>query len=582
MNDEHRMADAMDLSFPMPVNGGTAKAASTDAGRTPGGVAPTDDVVPTSVVVPTGDATPNASDGSGMTADTATPAYTADADRQADMSSLLDAPHPTSPTLPPIVRANRGDIVDTAWDIPSIEFPEPEPEPAPKDGPRHAPAKGAYSTAQLRRMQQNSAEASTRAMPLSEVAGERTEVMGDDAPTAVLSGDTSASATAVIPGSGSTAATAVFPGGDVLSSTRLFPGSMDPTSPRTAQSRDERLSGLEFSTMPPAIAHRLPDEVPQPPEEPRKRSKTPVIIGVIVAIAVVAAAIAGVLVWRNGQSEADHAAALAACTKSSSEANDARVALDAALKDAQDASALTADQVADSATLDTLKQAIEDADALDEVAACGADLSAADLDAHARSNGTLAEQFTSAADNVTKAAKAVTDSRDAKTASDTKAAQDDLQTAVGEAQTLLDNSLWAVADNTTRVALEQAIDIANTALQSGDADLKTLEDAQEELQRAVDGVNESMEELAAINAGQQAPSQYQQYTYGNNGYGTYDPYGTGAGTGGPSAQQPDRETDDTDTDSEPTDPEPTDPEPDSSPSANSDTTSDSTQQAETN
>ena len=379
MNDEHRMADAMDLSFPMPVNGGTAKAASTDAGRTPGGVAPTDDVVPTSVVVPTGDATPNASDGSGMTADTATP----------------------------IVRANRGDIVDTAWDIPSIEFPEPEPEPAPKDGPRHAPAKGAYSTAQLRRMQQNSAEASTRAMPLSEVAGERTEVMGDDAPTAVLSGDTSASATAVIPGSGSTAATAVFP------------GSMDPTSPRTAQSRDERLDDLEFSTMPPAIAHRLPDEVPQPPEEPRKRSKTPVIIGVIVAIAVVAAAIAGVLVWRNGQSEADHASALAACTKSSSEANDARAALDAALKDAQDASALTADQVADSATLDTLKQAIEDADALDEVAACGADLSAADLDAHARSNGTLAEQFTSAADNVTKAAKAVTDSRVAKTASDT-------------------------------------------------------------------------------------------------------------------------------------------------------------------
>ena len=551
MNDEHRMADAMDLSFPMPVNGGTAKAASTDAGRMPGGVAPTDDVVPTSVVVPTGDATPNASDDSGMTADTATP----------------------------IVRANRGDIVDTAWDIPSIEFPEPEPEPAPKDGPRHAPAKGAYSTAQLRRMQQNSAEASTRAMPLSEVAGERTEVMGDDAPTAVLSGDTSASATAVIPGSGSTAATAVFPGGDVLSSTRLFPGSMDPT-PRTAQSRDERLSGLEFSTMPPAIAHRLPDEVPQPPEEPRKRSKTPVIIGVIVAIAVVAAAIAGVLVWRNGQSEADHAAALAACTKSSSEANDARAALDAALKDAQDASALTADQVADSATLDTLKQAIEDADALDEVAACGADLSAADLDAHARSNGTLAEQFTSAADNVTKAAKAVTDSRDAKTASDTKAAQDDLQTAVTEAQTLLDNSLWAVADNTTRVALEQAIDIANTALQSGDADLKTLEDAQEELQRAVDGVNESMEELAAINAGQQAPSQYQQYTYGNNGYGTYDPSGTGAGTAGPSAQQPDRETNETDTDPEPTDPEQTDPE--SSSSVNQDPTSDSTQQAETN
>ena len=580
MNDEHRMADAMDLSFPMPVNGGTVKAASTDAGRTPGGVAPTDDVVPTSGVAPTGTATSNASDGSGMTADAATPAYTsatAEADRQADMPSSLDAPHLTSPTLPPIVRANRGDIVDTAWDIPSVEFPEPEPEPAPKDGPRHAPAKGAYSTAQLRRMQQNSAETTTRAIPLSEVAGERTEVMGGDAPTAVLSGDTSASATAVIPDSGSTAATAVFPGGDVLSSTRLFPGSMDPTSSRTAQSRDERLSGLEFSTMPPAIAHRLPDEVPQPPEEPRKRSKTPVIIGVIVAIAVVAAAIAGVLVWRNGQSEADHASALAACTKSSSEANDARAALDAALKDAQDASALTADQVADSATLDTLKQAIEDADALDEVAACGADLSAADLDAHARSNGTLAEQFTSAADDVTKAAKAVTDSRDAKTASDTKAAQDDLQTAVAEAQTLLDNSLWAVADNTTRVALEQAIDIANTALQSGDADLKTLEDAQEELQRAVDGVNESMEELAAINAGQQAPSQYQQYTYGNNGYGTYDPYGTGAVTGGPSTQQSDRETDETDTD-----PEQTGPGSEPTPSAEPNPTSNSDQQAETN
>lgn len=54
--------------------------------------------------------------------------------------------------------------------------------------------------------------------------------------------------------------------------------------------------------------------------------------------------------------------------------------------------------------------------------------------------------------------------------------------------------------NTTRVTLEEAINAANELLQQDNPDLAALQNAQAALQTASDGVNVSMQELAAQNA----------------------------------------------------------------------------------
>lgn len=236
------------------------------------------------------------------------------------------------------------------------------------------------------------------------------------------------------------------------------------------------------------------------------------IIAIVSVVLVAAVAVGGVLLWRNRENDADHTAALSTCTGASEEYITARDTLDQALADAQDEQAITADQVADAATVSALSDAIDDANAIDEAAACGTSLSTVDLQRNAKTNQELAQQLTDNADNVTEAAKAVSDSRDEKTAADKASARNTLQTAVNDAQTLLDNSLWAVADNATRVTLEEAINTANALLQQDDPDLKSLQDAQTALQSASDGVNASMEELAAQNA--TADNGYYNYDYG--------------------------------------------------------------------
>ena len=156
-----------------------------------------------------------------------------------------------------------------------------------------------------------------------------------------------------------------------------------------------------------------------------------------------------VMAYRENDSE--HSAALSTCTSASETYNTARDALDQALADTKDEQAITADQVADAATVSSLSDAIDEANAISAAAACGTSLSAVDLQHNAKTNQDLAQQLTDSAGKVTDAAKAVADSRDAKAEAGQsqrpKLAADRSQ----RAQTLLDNSLWAVADNTTRV-----------------------------------------------------------------------------------------------------------------------------------
>lgn len=435
------------------------------------------------------------------------------------------ADNASRPPKPPVPRSENGDVVDTFWDIPPIEFPTSNSSDEPVDGPRHAASKGMPSTAETQVI------ASGNTPDIVDSSSDE----GDDAKTTVLKTDASSAAP--------TAPSEHAPETTAFSGTRLFPES-GPAAQETAII--ETVPSLDFGSV---ISGETPAAIPpvaaagdesvnenahgsENSETPaRKRSFKPVAVSITIVVLVAAVAVGGVLLWRNRENDAEHSAALSTCTSASETYNTARDALDQALADAKDEQAITADQVADAATVSSLSDAIDEANGIGEAAACGTSLSSVDLQHNAKTNQKLAQQLTDSAGKVTDAAKAVADSRDAKTEADKTNARNALQTAVNDAQTLLDNSLWAVADNTTRVTLEEAINTANALLQQDDPDLKALQDAQTALQSASDGVNASMEELAAQNA--TANNGY--YNYGYTG-----DLGGGAGGGtGDTPKQPD-------------------------------------------
>lgn len=423
------------------------------------------------------------------------------------------ADNASRPPKPPVPRSENGDVVDTFWDIPPIEFPTSNSSDEPVDGPRHAASKGMPSTAETQVI------ASGNTPDIVDSSSDE----GDDAKTTVLKTDASSAAP--------TAPSEHAPETTAFSGTRLFPES-GPAAQKTAII--ETVPSLDFGSV---ISGETPAAIPpvaaagdesvdenahgsENSETPaRKRSFKPVAIVVVVLIVTVA--VGGMLLWRNRESDEDRTAALSACTGASEEYNDAKEALDQALAGAKDEQAITADQVADAATVDALKTAVDDANGIDEAAACGTSLSARDLQRNSRTNQDLTKQLNDSADAVTAAAKAVSDSRDEKTAADKTSTREALQNAVNDAQTLLNNSLWAVADNSTRVTLEEAINAANDLLQQDDPDLTAMQDAQTALQNASDGVNASMEALSAQTAQQQNMTT-------DNGYGYYSynpPYG---------------------------------------------------------
>ena len=94
---------------------------------------------------------------------------------------------------------------------------------------------------------------------------------------------------------------------------------------------------------------------------------------------------------------------------------------------------------------------------------------------------------------------------DSKNAKDQANAQQALQSKIAEAQTLLDNSLYAVDDNSTRVTLESDIANANTVLSQQGTDIKAMQDAVNTLTASMDAVNTSMANYsAAVQAQQEA------------------------------------------------------------------------------
>lgn len=388
----------------------------------------------------------------------------------------------------------RGDIVDTCWDIPPISFVDNAGSAASGDG---------NSTGAV-------ADGSQFAFPsFDEVmewpaAGAANTDGGASSPSDAVA---TAPMTFAAP---DTAESAQSPQRDDNAMLPLF-APVPEAKPQRDSATDDL--SIDFSAI---------EQNPEPVEEPegdraaevsrggkggKKKTKV-IIISIIAALVVIAAIIGGVWYWRTSEQRQEshqlHQDALTACTEAVDQNATAQKALAKALADAKSAQSITADQVADGATVDALKKAVAAVKNVEAVE-CKTSASTSDLKEYAKTATSQTKTAKKNATAITAAAKAVTDSKNAK---DQANAQQALQGKIAEAQTLLDNSLYAVDDNSTRVTLESDIANANTVLSQQGTDVKAMQDAVNTLTASMDAVNTSMANYsAAVEAQQEAARQ---------------------------------------------------------------------------
>ena len=208
----------------------------------------------------------------------------------------------------------------------------------------------------------------------------------------------------------------------------------------------------------------------------------------------------------------------------------------------QEAAGISSDQVKDVKTVIAMARAVKNAGGIKpQPVRCDASMKTRDLEAAADKAKDLNGRY----DKLDKAAKAVLASRDAKDLDDARAA---LAAKKEEASRLLGDSDGKVADNTTREALQAAIDQAE---QTKGGKAQAWRDAVGPLQSAIDQVNASMQakaqadqqaaEQAAQAAAQQQAQAVQQAapSYGGGYTPSYRPsHGQGGGWSAPAPAAP--------------------------------------------
>ena len=388
----------------------------------------------------------------------------------------------------------RGDIVDTCWDIPPISFVDNAGSAASGDG---------NSTGAVADGFQFAFPSFDEVMEWPAAGAANTDGGASSPSDAVAT----APMTFAAP---DTAESAQSPQRDDNATLPLF-APVPEAKPQRDSATDDL--SIDFSAI---------EQNPEPVEEPegdraaevsrggkggKKRTKG-IIISVIAALVVIAAIIGGVWYWRSSEQRQEshqlHQDALTACAEAVDQNSTAQKALAKALADAKSAQSITADQVADGATVDALKKAVAAVKNVEAVE-CKTSASTSDLKEYAKTATSQTKTAKKNATAITAAAKAVTDSKNAK---DQANAQQALQGKIAEAQTLLDNSLYAVDDNSTRVTLESDIANANTVLSQQGTDVKAMQDAVNTLTASMDAVNTSMANYsAAVEAQQEAARQ---------------------------------------------------------------------------
>ena len=388
----------------------------------------------------------------------------------------------------------RGDIVDTCWDIPPISFVDNAGSAASGDG---------NSTGAVADGFQFAFPSFDEVMEWPAAGAANTDGGASSPSDAVAT----APMTFAAP---DTAESTQSPQRDDNATLSLF-APVPEAKPQRDSATDDL--SIDFSAI---------EQNPEPVEEPegdraaevsrggkggKKRTKG-IIISVIATLVVIAAIIGGVWYWRSSEQRQEshqlHQDALTACAEAVDQNSTAQKALAKALADAKSAQSITADQVADGATVDALKKAVAAVKNVEAVE-CKTSASTSDLKEYAKTATSQTKTAKKNATAITAAAKAVTDSKNAKNQAN---AQQALQGKIAEAQTLLDNSLYAVDDNSTRVTLESDIANANTVLSQQGTDVKAMQDAVNTLTASMDAVNTSMANYsAAVEAQQEAARQ---------------------------------------------------------------------------
>lgn len=426
--------------------------------------------------------------------------------------------------------ASEHDVVDTFWDIPPITFSEVE----------SAVERGEASDAAYAQAAATSMTAATSSTPVSDAptvnlrvedfpnsAGKHISGADNDS-TPSLEPDSMSSSTATLDATQSADAS---PSAESAERTVSFASpvesafSVDSTMPLFVDSPASASTTFipESLPMPDDLSDMENDEhdplrlLPVPPKKSHR--KTIIITVAIVAIVALVAAGVGFGVWQRQQYDQglerneQHRTALSMCKKSSKAYEKAVKEHKSALKNAKALQNVKSDQVSDAKTLTALQSAVKDAQNLTAVGECSADLSNAELRQRSKAMNEQLPTLQSQSKTLNDSATAVTNSQKAKGKQDNADALKKLEAAINNAQSLLDDSLYQVADDSTRVTLQSAIDHALELFNGNSTDTNAINQSITDLQTASDDVNASMNALAAQQQQQQQSNTGNSYNY---------------------------------------------------------------------
>lgn len=268
-----------------------------------------------------------------------------------------------------------------------------------------------------------------------------------------------------------------------------------------------------------------PNGTPHHANDSAKKSHTKLIVGITAGVVAVALIAGGIVWWNHSRTSSARSKAYSLCENAQNSYKDAQSALQASLKTANGLTGTAADQVADSATIDTLKTAVSDAQQLQDksITACAADAQTTSLTA---TTEVFRSTTTSMNDAKTKLDNAVNALNASKTSKAQSTNRDNLNNAIDEAQKVLDASAGLVADEQTRTDLQTQIDNAKKLLDNQNLSSNDVTNAMKSLTDASTAVTDSQSAYSAQLAAQQAQQQAL-----NNTTGTGDGTGTDTGDG---------------------------------------------------
>ena len=179
------------------------------------------------------------------------------------------------------------------------------------------------------------------------------------------------------------------------------------------------------------------------------------------------------------------------------------------------------DQLADSKTASTLKDALSNAYDFIPTTQCVASLSTENLTRAAKQNNKNAKAMEQSLTTLTKASDALSKSRNAKADSSVEAAKQSLKTTLEQAKSLMDSSKDNVSDEKTRTSLQQAIDAANQVLNGEGPSINALSKARENVESAMKTVTDSVAKHNADSKAYETPKDNSNSNSNNQTY--YNP-----------------------------------------------------------